>query len=130
MSRFNSTKAEHLINDFVQSYIVKHGNTLYNPTGCVTEADKVLDPYVNYNKFMSGLRDYFFLNFGDTPTSCKWWSRNVHKMLKTNGIIIGVCNIDMFRREYTLTIDNVEKVRDGNIISFSMDNVFEITKSY
>ena len=139
MKKFNKKNAEELVIQFTKTHIEmskgignnnEYNNTFYRPTGCVTDTDKVLTYWNNYNMFLNHLREYIWNNIPYTKSSVDWWNRNSTNLIKEAGMSIGCCYIESGKRQYTKEVNKVECVWEDNIGSFETTKLFTETKNY
>jgi len=110
MKRFNEKKAIELIRSFCMSHKLKHGTTLYRPSGCVTETSKVLPPHLNFKEFKKSLSYTYELEFGCTPKPLRWFGCYSFSIIRAY-FEIGGCDIDSFNKTYTLSTGPLGNVR-------------------
>ena len=138
MKKFNKKKAEELVIQFTKLHIEgskvggnkEYNNTFYKPTGCVTDTDKVLTYWNNYNMFLNHLREYIWNNIPYTKSSVDWWNRNSTNLIKEAGMSVGCCYIESSKKQYTKEVNKVECVWEDNIGSFETTKLFTETKNY
>jgi hypothetical protein len=139
MIKFNKKKAEEIVIYFTKLHIElskveggnkEYNNTFYNPSGCVTDTDKVLNKWNNYKVFSKYLSEYFWNNVPYTKTSVDWWNRNSTKLIKEAGMSVGSCYIESGKKQYTKEVNKVECVWKDSIGSFETTNLFTETKNY
>lgn len=135
MKKFNKNKAEELVIQFTKTHIEmskvwnkEYNNTFYQSSGCVTDTNKVLNEWNNYDVFFKQLRKYIWDNIPYTKTSVDWWNRNNTKLIKEAGMSIGGCYFD--GNQYTKNVIKVECVWKDNIGEFETTNLFTETKNY
>jgi hypothetical protein len=101
----------------------------------VTDTDKVLGYWNNYDMFLKHLREYIWNNIPYTKSSVDWWNRNSTNLIKEAGMSIGRCYIESGKNQYTKEVKKVELVwKDSigfdRIGDFEETILFTETKNY